>query len=84
MAYLAQRNGPVAAAEFQKFLDHPTGIVQNVLLGSLAHFQLARAYALQGDTAKARTAPSPNRTTTLMSVIALLQSVGCRAYRIRP
>lgn len=45
-----------AAAEFQKFLDHPAGIVQNVLLSSLAHFQLARAYALQGDTAKARTA----------------------------
>ena len=56
LAYLAQRNGPAAAAEFQKFLDHPAGIVQNVLLGSLAHFQLARAYALQGDTAKARTA----------------------------
>jgi hypothetical protein len=36
--------------------DHPSGIVQNVLLGSLAHFQLARAYALQGETAKARTA----------------------------
>jgi hypothetical protein len=48
--------GPAAAAEFKKFLDHPAGIVQNVLLGSLAHFQLARAYALQSDTAKARTA----------------------------
>ena len=39
--------------EFQKFLDH-TGIVQNFLLGSLAHLQLARAYALSGDTAKAK------------------------------
>ena len=55
LAYLAQKNGPVAAAEFQKFLDHP-GIVQNFLLGSLAHLQLARAYALSGDTAKAKSA----------------------------
>ena len=55
LAYLAQKNGPAAAAEFQKFLDHP-GIVQNFLLGSLAHLQLARAYALSGDTAKAKTA----------------------------
>ena len=55
LAYLAQKNGPAAAAEFQKFLDHP-GIVQNFLLGSLAHLQLARAYALSGDTAKAKSA----------------------------
>jgi len=55
VAYLAQKNGPAAAAEFQKFLDH-TGVVQNFLLGSLAHLQLARAYALSGDTAKARSA----------------------------
>ncbi len=54
-AYLAQKNGPAAAAEFQKFLDHP-GIIQNFLLGSLAHLQLARAYAVSGDTAKAKTA----------------------------
>jgi tetratricopeptide (TPR) repeat protein len=53
VAYLAQGNGRAAAAEFQKFLDH-TGIVQNFLLGSLAHLQLARAYALSGDTAKAK------------------------------
>lgn len=55
VAYLAQKNGNAAAAEFQKFLDHP-GVVQNFLLGSLAHLQLARAYALTGDTAKAKTA----------------------------
>jgi eukaryotic-like serine/threonine-protein kinase len=53
LAYLAQRNGAAAAAEFQKFLDHP-GIVQNFLLGSLAHLQLARAYAVSGNTAKAK------------------------------
>jgi serine/threonine protein kinase/Flp pilus assembly protein TadD len=55
LAYLAQKNGPAAAAEFQKFLDH-TGIVQNFLLGSLAHLQLGRAYVISGDTAKAKAA----------------------------
>ena len=55
LAYLAQQNGPAAAAEFQKFLDHP-GIVQNFLLGSLAHLQLARAYVMAGDGAKAKSA----------------------------
>jgi serine/threonine protein kinase/tetratricopeptide (TPR) repeat protein len=55
LAYLAQKNGPAAAAEFQKFLDH-AGIVQNFLLGSLAHLQIGRAYALSGDTPKAKTA----------------------------
>jgi serine/threonine protein kinase/tetratricopeptide (TPR) repeat protein len=55
LAYLAQKNGPAAVAEFQKFLDH-TGIVQNFLLGSLAHLQLGRAYAMAGDQAKAKTA----------------------------
>ena len=55
LAYLAQKNRPRAAAEFQKFLDH-TGIVQNFLLGSLAHLQLGRAYAMAGDQAKAKTA----------------------------
>jgi eukaryotic-like serine/threonine-protein kinase len=55
LAYLAQKNGPAAAAEFQKFLDHP-GIVQNFLLGALARLQLGRSYALSGDTAKAKAA----------------------------
>jgi len=55
LAYLAQKNGPVAAAEFQKFLDHP-GIVQNFVLGSLARLQLARAYAVSGDPARAKVA----------------------------
>jgi eukaryotic-like serine/threonine-protein kinase len=53
LAYLAQKNGPAAAAEFQKFLDHP-GIVPNFLLRSLARLQLARAYAISGDTSKAK------------------------------
>jgi eukaryotic-like serine/threonine-protein kinase len=55
LRYLAQKNGPAAVAEFLKVLDHP-GIVQNFLLGALAHLQLARAYALSGDTAKAKAA----------------------------
>jgi serine/threonine protein kinase/Flp pilus assembly protein TadD len=55
LAYLAQKNGPSAAAEFEKFPDH-AGIVQNFLIGSLAHLQLGRAYALSGDTIKAKTA----------------------------
>ena len=42
-------------AEFQKLLDHP-GLVLNNPLGALAHLQLARAYALESDSAKSRTA----------------------------
>src|ERR1700761_3788964 len=53
LAYLAQKNGPAAANEFRKFLDHP-GIVQNFPLGSLARLQLARAYNLSGNPAKAK------------------------------
>jgi hypothetical protein len=48
-------NGVAAVSEFQKLLDH-CGIVVNFPLGALAHLGLARAYALSGDTAKARTA----------------------------
>ena len=36
-------------------IDH-RGIVLHFPLGALAHLGLARAYALQGDTAKARAA----------------------------
>jgi len=53
-SYLAQMNGPAAIGEFQKFYDH-AGIVGNNVLGSLAHLQLARAYVLAGNSAKART-----------------------------
>jgi eukaryotic-like serine/threonine-protein kinase len=55
LAYLAQKNGPAATAEFQKFIDH-AAVVQNFLLGSLAHLQLGRAYSMTGDTAKAKAA----------------------------
>ncbi|HYN14489.1 MAG TPA: protein kinase [Terriglobales bacterium] len=54
-AYLLARQGKEAAAEFQKIIDH-RGIVLNFPLGALARLGLARAYALQGDSAKARAA----------------------------
>jgi eukaryotic-like serine/threonine-protein kinase len=54
-AYLLARNGTAAAAEFQKLLDH-RGIVTNFVTGSLAHLQIGRAYAMAGDTAKAKAA----------------------------
>ena len=53
-AYLSAKQGIAAATEFQKILDH-TGVVGNQPVGSLAHLGLARAYALSGDTAKAKT-----------------------------
>ena len=54
-AYLAEHQGAQAAAEFQKILDH-RGIVLNEPIGALAHLGLARAYVMQADTAKAKTA----------------------------
>jgi serine/threonine protein kinase/tetratricopeptide (TPR) repeat protein len=54
-AYLAAHQASEATAEFQKILDH-SGIVVNEPIGALAHLQIGRAYAMQGDTAKARTA----------------------------
>jgi len=54
-AYLAGGQGPAAAAEFQKILDH-RGLVQNCPTGALAHLGLARAYALQKNTDKAKAA----------------------------
>ena len=54
-AYLASHQGSQAAAEFQKILDH-RGIVMNSPIGALAHLQIGRAYAMQGDTAKAKAA----------------------------
>lgn len=53
--YLEAGNGGAAAAEFRKLLAH-RGIVLNFVTGSLAYLQLGRAYAMAGDTAKARLA----------------------------
>jgi serine/threonine protein kinase/tetratricopeptide (TPR) repeat protein len=52
---LAAHQGKEAATEFQKLLDHRS-IVGNSPLGALAHLGLGRAFALQRDTAKARSA----------------------------
>jgi serine/threonine protein kinase/Flp pilus assembly protein TadD len=54
-AYLMQRNGSAAAAEFQKFIDH-RGLIANFPLGVLARLGLARAYVLQGNSDNARSA----------------------------
>jgi len=54
-AYLFGHQGKEAEVEFQKIVDH-RGIVLNFPLGALAHLQLARAYALQGNATKAKAA----------------------------
>jgi len=53
--YLAAHRGAEAAAQFQMLLDNP-GFVLNSVTGALAHLGLGRAYAMEGDTAKAKTA----------------------------
>ncbi|MEO7971109.1 MAG: protein kinase [bacterium] len=52
-AYLGQRSGKEAAAEYQKILDHRNVEIFS-LLYPLAHVQLARAAALTGDVATSR------------------------------
>ena len=54
-AYRMLHDGNRAAAEFQKFIDR-RGLVANFPWGALARLGLARAYALEGDPAQARTA----------------------------
>jgi eukaryotic-like serine/threonine-protein kinase len=54
-AYLAPHQGNEAAAEFQKILEH-RAVLFNEPISALAHLQIARAYAMQGDTAKAKAA----------------------------
>jgi serine/threonine protein kinase/Flp pilus assembly protein TadD len=54
-AYLAAGNGSEAAQEFQKVVDH-RGVVIDALYGALARAELARAYALERDASRARTA----------------------------
>ena len=55
LAYLKLHDGATAAAEFQRILDHQ-GVEATDPLYALARLNLARAYVLQGDNAKARTA----------------------------
>jgi tetratricopeptide (TPR) repeat protein len=54
-AYLAERRGPEAAAEFQKIIDN-RGVVLSSPIGALAHLGVARSFVLEGDAAKARAA----------------------------
>jgi len=52
---LRLRVSAAAAAELRKFIDHHR-LVVNFTWSALARLQLARAYAMQGDTAKAKLA----------------------------
>jgi tetratricopeptide (TPR) repeat protein len=54
-AYLHLRDGAKAAADYQKILDH-RGIDATSPLYTLARLGSGRAYALQGDKAKAKAA----------------------------
>ena len=54
-AYLAMAKGQLAAAEFQKILDH-RGVVGSEPVGALAQLGLGRAWALAGEKGKARSA----------------------------
>jgi DNA-binding winged helix-turn-helix (wHTH) protein/tetratricopeptide (TPR) repeat protein len=54
-AYLQAHEGSEAAAEFQKIHNH-SGLINFAPIGALAYLGLARAYVLQGDVAKARSA----------------------------
>ena len=54
-SYLATKQGAAAASEFQKILDHP-GVIGNQPIGALARLGQGRAYALSGDTTKAKAA----------------------------
>ncbi len=54
-AYLMLHDGKSAATEFQKFADNRAMVI-NSPLGPLARLNLARAYAMQGDSAEATAA----------------------------
>jgi len=54
-SYLAAHQNRDAAREFQNILDH-RGIVLSDPIGALAHLYVGRAYAIGGDTAKAKAA----------------------------
>jgi tetratricopeptide (TPR) repeat protein len=54
-SYLATHQGAKAAAEFQKILDY-RGLVLADPLGAMVRLKLGRAFALSGDTNKAKSA----------------------------
>jgi hypothetical protein len=51
-ACLAEHRGQEAVAEFQKIIDNP-GVVLDSPIGALARLEVARSYALAGNTTKA-------------------------------
>jgi serine/threonine protein kinase/tetratricopeptide (TPR) repeat protein len=53
LAYLRVGDGRLAAAEFQKLIDHPAIVGRNDI-GALAYLQLGRAQTMTGDKAAAR------------------------------
>ncbi|MEY2396799.1 MAG: eukaryotic-like serine/threonine-protein kinase, partial [Acidobacteriaceae bacterium] len=53
LAYLQLGDGRLAAAEFQKLVDHK-GLVATDVIGALAHLQMARAQKMMADEASAR------------------------------
>jgi DNA-binding SARP family transcriptional activator len=53
VAYLAARQPAEAVAEFQRILDHRSIVLVDPM-DAMARLQLARALALAGDTAKAK------------------------------
>jgi len=55
VAYLRTGDGPEAAGEFQKILDHRT-MTGNAMTSALAHLGLARARALEGKNSAGRSA----------------------------
>jgi tetratricopeptide (TPR) repeat protein len=55
LAYLQMGEWSLARIEFQKLLDHP-GLVEENVIGALSRLQLARAIRLSGDAAAARKA----------------------------
>lgn len=54
-AYMAEHRGAQAAVEFRAIIDHP-GVIVSDPVGVLARLQLARAYQMQGDTARTQAA----------------------------
>jgi eukaryotic-like serine/threonine-protein kinase len=53
-AYLSADDGGTAVGEFQRIIDHRS--IGLNCVGALAHLGIARAYVLQGDTAKGKIA----------------------------
>jgi serine/threonine protein kinase/tetratricopeptide (TPR) repeat protein len=53
LAYLRMSDGRLAAAEFQKLIDHPAIVGRNDI-GALSYLQLGRAQTMSGDKAAAR------------------------------